>query len=101
MYARHITTTVKRGKVDEAFKIYEESVVPEGKEQKGYRGIYVLTNKETGKIISISLWDSEEDAASNEASGYLRRQVDKFKEIIVEPVVKEGFDVVLMLAKPK
>lgn len=101
MYARHVTTKVKPDNLDEASKIYENSVVPEGKVQKGYRGIYMLTNKETGKIISISLWDSKEDAAANEKSGYFRRQVDKFKDFVSEPPVIEGFDVSLLFSKPK
>ena len=101
MFARHVTTTVKKDKLDEAFKIYTDSVVPEGKAQKGYRGLYVLTNKETGKIVSISLWDSKEDAMANETGGYYQKQVDKFNDFVIEPPVKEGFDMVLLFSKAK
>jgi heme-degrading monooxygenase HmoA len=101
MFARHVITTVKRDKLEEALKIYEESVIPETKGQKGYRGIYLLTNQDTGKIVSISLWDSREDALANESGGYFRRQVDKFDGIMVTTPVKEEFDIRLMLSKPK
>jgi heme-degrading monooxygenase HmoA len=101
MFARHVITEVKKDKIEEALKIYEESVIPEGKAQEGYRGIYLLANKETGKIISISFWDSEEHAIVNESIGYFREQVEKFNGILISPPVKEGFDVSIMLSKPK
>jgi heme-degrading monooxygenase HmoA len=101
MFARHLTTEVYKEKIEEALKIYEESVIPEGKTQEGYRGIYLLTNKETGKIISISFWDSEAHAIKNENSGYFRQQVAKFNGMLISPPVKEGFEVSIMLSKPK
>jgi quinol monooxygenase YgiN len=101
MFARHVTARVKKDRMEEALKIYQGSVVPEGKAQEGYRGIYVLADREAGKIISITLWDNPEYAAANEASGYYQRQVEKFKGMLEAPVVKEGFDVSLMLSKAK
>jgi heme-degrading monooxygenase HmoA len=101
MFARHIVVSVKKDRLDEAIKIYQDRVVPAGKAQKGYRGIYLLTDREKGKIISISLWDSAEDAAANEASGYFQTQVVQFREVLNAPLVKEGFEVSLMLSKTK
>lgn len=101
MFARHVTTYVKLDKWDEALRLFEEDVIPEGKAQEGYRGIYLLSNKETGKIVSITLWDSQEDARANEASGYFQRQVEKFNEMITAPLVKDEYEVTIMLSKPK
>jgi len=101
MFARHITAKIKPGFMDEALRIYEHSVVPESVEQEGYRGIYVLSDREKNKIISISLWDSAEEAAANEANGYYQRQVDKFEDFIEEELVKEGYDINLMFSKTK
>jgi heme-degrading monooxygenase HmoA len=101
MYARHITAIIRPEKVDEALKLYEESVVPEGRDQNGYRGLFVLTDRESGKVVSITLWDSKEDAAANEDRGYLHQQIDKFKDYLLEPVVREGFEVGLIFSKTK
>ena len=101
MYARLVTTYVKKDKMDEVLKLFEGSVIPEGKAQEGYFGIYLLTDRETGKIVSITLWDTKEDARANEESGYYRRQVEKFKNLVTETPVKEGFDVTIMLSKPR
>ena len=93
MFARLTIVQSKPDKRDEVTKIYRESVVPSAKSQKGYRGIYLLSDPKTGKGISISLWDSEEDAIANEKSGYYQEQVGKFKEYFTAPSVQEGYEV--------
>ena len=72
MFARFTIVQVKPEKIDETIKLYEESVVPGAKAQKGYQGIYLFTDRSTGKGYSVSLWDSEEDAVANEQSGYYK-----------------------------
>ena len=94
MFARLTIVQVKIDKFDETIKLFEESVVPAAKSQKGYRGGYLLTDRKTaGKGISIVFWDSEEDAIANEQSGYYQQQVDKFKEFFTAPPVREGYEV--------
>ena len=93
MFARLMMVTMKMNKLDETIGIYKEGILPTAKSQKGYRGAYLLTDRKTGKQISISLWDSEEDAIANEQSGYLQEQVGKLKEFFAAPVVREGYEV--------
>jgi len=86
--------TLTQGKVDmmsETIQLYKDSVVPAAQSQNGYRGIYLLSDFKTGKGISISLWDSEEDAIANEQSGYYQEQVDKFKDFYTATPVREGY----------
>lgn len=101
MFARHVTTYVRLDKWAEALRLFEEGVIPEGKAQEGYRGIYLLSNRETGKMVSITLWDSQEAARANEASGYYRRQVERFNGLLTTPPVKDEYEVTIMLSKPK
>jgi heme-degrading monooxygenase HmoA len=95
MFARTTTVQVKLDKIDETIKVFEESVLPAARSQKGYRGAYLFTDRETGKGISISLWDSEEDAIANEQGGYYQEQVAKFKDLFAGPPVREGYEVSL------
>jgi heme-degrading monooxygenase HmoA len=93
MFARFTIVQVDADKVNEVIKLYEDSVVPAAKSQKGYRGAYMFTDRKTGKGYSISLWDSEEDAIANEQSGYYKEQVGKFAELFTAPPVQEGYEV--------
>ena len=86
--------TLTQGKVDtisETIQLYKDSVVPAAQSQNGYRGVYLLSDVKTGKGISISLWDSEEDAIANEQSGYYQEQVEKFKDFFTAAPVREGY----------
>lgn len=92
-FARITITQSKVESIDEMVKIYRESVVPAAKSQKGFVEIMLLTNRETGKGISIAIWQSEEDAIANEKSGYYQEQVNKFKAFFTAPPVREGYEV--------
>jgi len=61
MIARVSRFQVNVNKLDEVKKVFEEGVIPAVKLQKGYRSGYLLTDRKTGKCISIALWDSEDD----------------------------------------
>jgi len=93
MLARVTIVQVDLNKFDETIGIYRDSVIPAAKSQKGYRGAYLLTDRKTGKGISITLWDSEEDAIANEQSGYYQEQLGKFKDFFTAPPVREGYEV--------
>ena len=92
-FARVTITQSQTESYDEMVKLYSESVVPAAKSQKGYLGILLLTNRETGKSISITIWENEEDAIANEKSGYYQEQVNKFKDYFTAPPVREGYEV--------
>ncbi len=94
-FARLTITQSKIESVDEMVKLYSESVVPAAKSQKGYLGILLLSDRKTGKSISIALWESEEDAIANEKSGYYQEQVNKFKNFYTAPPTREVYEVTI------
>jgi len=76
---------VKLDKQDEATKIYKESLEPAAKEQKGFKRMYLLTDPDTRKFISITIWENENDMLAGETSGYLQEQLDKVVALFVGP----------------
>ena len=60
MFARVSTGQVMSDKVDELVRIFKESITPAAKSQKGFRGVYLLTNREASEAIAIAFWDKEE-----------------------------------------
>ena len=93
MFARITIVQGKVDKLDESIKIYEDSIITAAKSQKGFQGAYLLTDRNTGKGISCTLWDSEEDADANEQSGYYQQQLDKLKDFLTAEPVREGYEV--------
>ena len=93
MFARLTIVQVQIDKIDETIKIFGESIIPAAASQKGSRGIYMLTDRKTGKGVALSLWDSEEDAIANEQSGYYQEQVGKIASFFTTAPVREGYEV--------
>lgn len=93
MFARVVTIHFKVDTLDEAIELYKESIIPAAKSQKGFHSVYLLTDRETGKGVSIAYWDSEEDIIANEESGWWQEQVSKFKDFFTAPVEREIYEV--------
>jgi heme-degrading monooxygenase HmoA len=93
MQARVVTTQIQSGKIDEAIRIYRDSVVPAAKKQRGFIGGLLLTDRATGKSVSIALWETETDMKATETGGYLQEQIGKFGALFAAPPVREGFEV--------
>ncbi len=93
MFARMTIMMVRQDRIDDAIKVYNQSVVPAAKKQKGYRGACLLTNIQEGKGISVTFWASRRDAEANEDNLYYQEQLAKFLEMFSGPPIKEGYDV--------
>lgn len=95
MFARMTTLFIKPDKIDEAIRIYESSVMPAAREQKGFRMAKLLLDRNSGRAISITFWETEEDAAANEENLYYQDQLVKFMNIYAADPVREGYDVAI------
>ena len=94
MFARLTKFQIKIKKINEASKLYKESVLPAARSQKGYRGSYLLVDSKTGNTAALTLWDSEEDAIANEKNLYYQEQLVKFLGLLTKPsFIREGYEV--------
>lgn len=74
MYARHVTVTGSADKLEAGIKSVREDVIPVLKGCSGFRGQLLLVDRDKGRAIGISLWDSEEDMLASEAKVAAARQ---------------------------
>ena len=93
MHARVKIGQMLVAKLDEAITIYRDSVVPAAEQQKGFKGLHVLTDRKTGKGLTIALWETEADMMAGENSGYYQQQIAKFKGLFSAPPVREAYEV--------
>jgi heme-degrading monooxygenase HmoA len=91
MHARVILGRVKLNKQEEAIRIYKEHVMPATKEQKGFKSINLLTDPDTNKFISITIWETENDMKAGETDGYLQQQLNKISPLFVGPPTIQHF----------
>jgi heme-degrading monooxygenase HmoA len=92
MHVRVTAVQIQPGRMDEAIRIYQESVVPAAQQQRGYRSTMLLTDRASGKGMAITAWDSEADMQASEASGYYQEQLGKFAPLLAAPPTREVYE---------
>jgi heme-degrading monooxygenase HmoA len=75
VFARVSTFTGTSDQVDEAIRQAREDVVPRLEQLDGYRGAYLLVDRQNAKTLAVTLWESEEAMrASEEEANTLRSE---------------------------
>lgn len=94
MYARVTSTQISPESADEAIQLWQESVMPEVQQQKGFKGAYLLANRKVGTGVTITLWETEADAqASGEGSPIFQQSMAQFARYMTAAPVIEQFEV--------
>lgn len=96
MFARLTTIYIRPDKIDKTIEIFNESILPAARKQKGYCGALLLTDRENGKGVAITYWESKEDAVSNEENKYYQKQLLKTVVLFSADPRREGFEVSVM-----
>ncbi len=94
MHARVVTLQVKPDKAEEAVENYRASIA-NSKRKPGYKAGILLTDPETGKAFSITLWESEEDVRRGDTDGYYEKQMETMGDVWAKPPVRESYQVSL------
>jgi heme-degrading monooxygenase HmoA len=66
MIARVVTTDVSPDGMEGALRVVHEQL-PDARHQPGFTGFYLLADREAGKLVTVSLWDSRESLLAVEA----------------------------------
>jgi heme-degrading monooxygenase HmoA len=93
MFARVNSVQTAADKLAGLVKFSEEQL-PAAREAPGFRGFYLLADRQGGKVVSISLWDSDDDLRQFEARGaQLRKEASS--ELSIAPTPADVYQVVL------
>ena len=93
MYVRAITLPLKPEKIDEAVRLFKESIAPMFQKRKGFKQGYLVGDRSTAKAISISLWDTEANATSLDTSGFLKEWTGMLGGFLDGEVVRDQDEV--------
>ncbi len=89
MFARLSIIQGKPELVDEGIRGYREQTVPSVKQMKGFKEAYLMVNRQTGKMIGITMWETEKalrDSAA--AADRLRAQGAQTANAAQAPIVE-------------
>jgi quinol monooxygenase YgiN len=96
VYARVVTNQIQAGRIDEWLALIRDSVVPALREQDGFAGFVALVDREHGKTIGYSMWESEAALAVSESSGHYRAQIAKLGAVLASPPVREAYELTVV-----
>jgi heme-degrading monooxygenase HmoA len=94
MFARVTTAMVRREAYEAALVLFRESTVPIVERLDGYRGVISLGNRAENRVITMTLWATEDD---RRASGMDRAVIDnvaEFGPFVVGSFSRDQYDVV-------
>ena len=75
MFARVVTVQTPPDRLDDGVRLLREQVIPAERSMSGFKSAYVLGDRQTGKSLVVTLWESEEALrASEQAMGQTRTQ---------------------------
>ena len=94
MHARVTTLDMDPSKVDEVRDRLEGEDVPEFKKLDGFKGMTLLTDRQTGKTIAVTFWESEDALRQSEEAVKDARRRAAESGSAGEPQV-ERFEVIL------
>ncbi len=95
MYARLINSQLLSGKTDDAISIWRDKVAPTIKQAKGFKGAYLVGDRGTGKGVTITLWETKEDADAMNAA--LPQTLALFDGIFASQPSLESYEVLLQV----
>ena len=78
LYVRIVSLSIQDGKEDEFRRIYSNEIIPALVATKGCRYAYLTQSvQDENGFISVTIWDSKNDAELYESSGKFKELVDK------------------------
>lgn len=80
-FVRIVSARVEAGRFDELKKRYDEEIKPALMATKGCRAVFLVENvKRRSRVLSVTVWESEEDAIRYELSGTFDRLTARVSE---------------------
>ena len=87
MYARVSTIEGAPDKVDDVTRQTQEQTLPQLRQMEGFEGFVALGDRQSGKMLGVSFWESEEALrASDEAASSVRSAAAETADGIVAGV---------------
>ena len=85
MYLRIVSAKITPGKLEEFRRLYAEEIIPALRSVPGCRYAFLTESLETqNEVISVTIWDSRQEAQNYEQSGLFEQLTQKVKHTFSE-----------------
>ena len=84
---------IQQSRSDEALGILHGVVLPNLREQKGFRGFILLIDPETQNGMTISFWETEAEMTEFQRSGLPEDNLARFLNLFARPAMTDSYEV--------
>ena len=91
MFCRVTHVQAPEGRVQEGLKLWYDNILPVTKAREGFKGALSLVDPETGKALSITFWEGEDELLSSTEAEYHKRAIERFGEFFERAHEPENF----------
>lgn len=95
MIARVNSTQAAPDTIDDLIEFSREHI-PDARRAPGFQGFYLLADRQSGKVVSISLWEDDDVLQQFQAQGARLREAAS-SEVGIAPTPVELYEVVLQV----
>ena len=93
MFARVTYVQAPEGTIDQGLTLWRENVLPVTMARDGFAGVLSMVDRETGKALSITLWNLADDLFASTEAEYHRQAVAKYGEYFSGAHTPENYEV--------
>lgn len=93
MHARSGTLYPRPGRFDHVLGLLRDTVTPAAQKEAGFNGMLILTNRQSGKVVGITLWESEAQMLASAEGEYLQEQVSRVITHLRRPPEFEDYEI--------
>ena len=97
-HARVLQPTAKLEHLDTVIAGWHD-LVPSYRQEAGFRCADLLVDRQTGKLLALTVWRSEADIRVNEDSGAMNATVEPYKEMLAVPPSKAYYEVAAVVER--
>jgi hypothetical protein len=59
MHAHVTTMETSPARLDDAIRFFREQVLPKLRQMDGFEGFFALSDRQSGKLLGVTLWENE------------------------------------------
>ena len=88
MFARvtYVQAPEGEGKIEEGLKLWYQNVLPMTSGREGFMGVLSLVDPETGKALSVTLWEGDEELIKSTEAEYHQQAIERYGEFFPDSV---------------
>jgi heme-degrading monooxygenase HmoA len=95
MYVRAITLPIQPSKVENAIGVFKTTIAPMFQQQNGFKGGYLVGDRNTGRTLSVTIWETEADASALDSSGFYEKWTTMLATFLSGTAAREQDEVYL------